>query len=69
MNFTNFNQMDIEIDLHGLTYNEVHEVLMNKVILHYNKGNIPIRIITGKSEKMKQCTAIWRRIKKVPALA
>ncbi|MBT4708998.1 MAG: Smr/MutS family protein [Flavobacteriaceae bacterium] len=53
MNFTNFNQMDIEIDLHGLTYNEVHEVLMNKVILHYNKGNIPIRIITGKSEKMK----------------
>ena len=59
--------MDIEIDLHGLTYNEVHEVLMNKVILHYNKGNIPIRIITGKSEKMKtivreQCKNIILRL-------
>ncbi|MFL2666392.1 MAG: Smr/MutS family protein [Flavobacteriaceae bacterium] len=42
-----------EIDLHGLTYHEVEEVLMNKVILHYNKGNFPLRIITGKSEKMK----------------
>ncbi len=42
-----------EIDLHGLTYHEVEEVLMNKVILHYNKENFPLRIITGKSEKMK----------------
>tara|TARA_B100000902_G_C27300601_1_gene912560 strand:- start:674 stop:898 length:225 start_codon:yes stop_codon:yes gene_type:complete len=42
-----------EIDLHGLTYHEVEEVLMNKVILHYNKGKFPLRIITGKSEKMK----------------
>ncbi len=55
MNFTNFSKMDnVEIDLHGLSYNEVQEVLMNKVILHYNKGNFPIRIITGKSEKMKK---------------
>ncbi len=45
---------NVEIDLHGLTYNEVEEVLMNKVILHYNNGNTPIRIITGKSEKMKK---------------
>jgi len=45
---------NIEIDLHGLTYNQVEEVLMNKVILHYNRGNIPIKIITGNSDKMKK---------------
>ena len=44
----------VDIDLHGFTYDEVKDKLMSKIILHYNMGNFPIRIITGKSEKMKQ---------------
>ena len=44
----------VEVDLHGFTYDEVRDKLISKVILHYNMGNFPLRIITGKSEKMKQ---------------
>lgn len=44
----------VEIDLHGYTYDEVRDKLPNKVILHYNMGNTPIRVITGNSEKMKE---------------
>ena len=42
-----------KIDLHGLTHQEVGDELLKKVILEYNKGNLPIHIITGKSEKMR----------------
>ena len=43
-----------EIDLHGFKHDEVDDKLANLLILHYNMGNFPIRIITGKSEKMKK---------------
>ncbi len=43
----------IEIDLHGWTYDEVRERLPNMLILYHNKGQGPIEIITGNSEKMK----------------
>ena len=39
-------------------FNRLFEVvegkLANLLILHYNMGNFPVRLITGKSEKMKQ---------------
>ena len=43
-----------EIDLHGFKHNEVEDKLPNLLILHYNMGNFPIRLITGKSEKMRE---------------
>ena len=43
-----------EIDLHGFKHEEVKEKLANLLILHYNVGNLPIRVITGNSDKMKQ---------------
>ena len=43
-----------EIDLHGFKHDEVEEKLPNLLIIHYNMNNFPIRIITGKSEKMKK---------------
>ena len=43
-----------EIDLHGFKHEEVEDKLANLLILHYNMGNFPIRLITGKSDKMKQ---------------
>ena len=42
-----------EIDLHGFKHNEVEDKLANLLILHYNMGNFRVRLITGKSEKMK----------------
>ena len=42
-----------EIDLHGLKHEEVEDKLANLLIIHYNMGNFPIKIITGKSDKMK----------------
>ncbi len=42
-----------EIDLHGFKHDEVKDKLANLLILHYNMGNFPVRLITGKSEKMK----------------
>ena len=44
----------VEIDLHGLTHEEVKDDLENKLLLHYNMGNFPIRVITGHSLIMKK---------------
>ena len=44
----------VEIDLHGLTHEQVKEDLENKILLHYNMGNFPIRVITGNSLLMKK---------------
>ena len=44
----------VEIDLHGLTHKQVKEDLENKILLHYNMGNFPIRVITGLSLIMKK---------------
>ena len=53
-----------QIDLHGLTYDEVKRDLENKVILRWNEGMIPIYIITGNSEKMrtlvKKVLSTWK---------
>ena len=43
-----------EIDLHGFKHDEVENKLANLLILHYNMNNFPVKIITGKSEKMKK---------------
>ena len=43
----------MEIDLHGFKHEEVEDKLANLLILHYHMGNFPVRLITGKSEKMK----------------
>ena len=37
-----------EIDLHGFKHEEVKDKLPNLLIVHYNMGNLPIRLITGK---------------------
>ena len=47
----------VEIDLHGLTHKQVKEDLENKILLHYNMGNFPIRVITGNSLLMKKIVA------------
>ena len=44
----------VEIDLHGLTHEEVKQDLENKILLHYNMGNFPIRVITGNSLLMRK---------------
>ena len=44
----------VEIDLHGLKHLEVKADLENKILLHYNMGNFPIRVITGNSLLMKK---------------
>ncbi len=44
----------VEIDLHGLTHEEVKDDLENKLLLHYNMGNFPIRVITGNSLLMRK---------------
>ena len=44
----------VEIDLHGLKHQEVNQGLENKILLHYNMGNFPIRVITGNSLLMKK---------------
>ena len=47
----------VELDLHGLTHQEVKQDLENKILLHYNMDNFPIRIITGNSLMMKKIVA------------
>ena len=42
-----------EIDLHGFKHDDVEDKLAILLILNYNMGNFPVRLITGKSEKMK----------------
>ena len=44
----------VEIDLHGLKHQEVKQDLENKILLHYNMGNFPIRVITGNSLLMRK---------------
>ena len=44
----------VEIDLHGLTHKQVKEDLENKILLHNNMGNFPIRVITGNSLLMRK---------------
>ncbi len=46
--------MTFKLDLHGKTYGEVEENLANWLIVQYNRGNIPLEIITGNSSKMKK---------------
>mgnify|MGYP002876057987 FL=1 len=41
------------IDLHGLTYNQVEDILPNWIINNYNEGSDDFEIITGNSYKMK----------------
>ena len=41
------------IDLHGLTYNQVEDILPNWIIKNYNEGSDDFEIITGNSYKMK----------------
>jgi len=43
----------VKIDLHGLKYSQVEEVLANWLITQYNLGNKDIEVITGSSERMK----------------
>ena len=42
-----------QIDLHGKTHSWVEDELLNIIILHYNDGKLPIKIITGHSIRMK----------------
>jgi hypothetical protein len=43
-----------ELDLHGILHSEVESAVENFVLL--NSTNLPIRIITGNSTKMKTLT-------------
>ena len=43
----------VEIYLHNSKHEEVKDKLINWVILQYNMGNFPIKVITGNSKKMK----------------
>ena len=43
----------VKIDLHGLKYAQVEEILANRIITQYNLGNKDIEVITGNSERMK----------------
>ena len=43
-----------EIDLHGLGHSKVKNLLGNWLILECNKGNMPLKLITGKSLRMKK---------------
>jgi len=46
--------MTFEIDLHGKKHEVVEENLANWLIVQHNRGNIPMRIITGNSKRMKK---------------
>ena len=43
----------VKIDLHGLKYSQVEDMLANKIITQYNLGHKDIEVITGNSERMK----------------
>jgi|10_taG_2_1085330.scaffolds.fasta_scaffold155858_2 hypothetical protein len=43
-----------QIDLHGKRHSWIEDELLNIVILHYNEGSFPIKLITGHSLKMKE---------------
>ena len=42
-----------KLDLHGERHREVDRIVENFVIDIYNKNELPIEIITGKSRKMR----------------
>ncbi len=44
----------VELDLHGKTHEEVRENLESRLLMHYNRGTFPIRVITGNSLMMKK---------------
>lgn len=41
-----------ELELHGIKHSEVENLVEKYVI--YNEKNLPLKIITGKSEQMKE---------------
>tara|TARA_B100000678_G_scaffold52028_1_gene41514 strand:+ start:6112 stop:6342 length:231 start_codon:yes stop_codon:yes gene_type:complete len=43
----------VKIDLHGLKYSQIEDILANKIITQYNLGHKDIEVITGNSERMK----------------
>ena len=43
----------VNIDLHGLKYSQIEDMLANKIITQYNLGHKDIEVITGNSERMK----------------
>ncbi len=43
-----------QIDLHGKRHSRVEDELLNIIILHYNEGRFPLKIITGHSARMKE---------------
>ena len=43
----------LKIDLHGMTYTKVEEILPEWIIRNYNNGHDDFEIITGNSHKMK----------------
>ena len=43
----------MKIDLHGMTYAKVEEILPDWIITNYNNGHNDFEIITGNSYKMK----------------
>ncbi len=43
-----------QIDLHGKRHSWVEDELLNIIILHYNEGRFPLKIITGHSARMKE---------------
>ena len=43
----------VKIDLHGLMYSQIEDMLANKIITQYNLGHKDIEVITGNSERMK----------------
>ena len=43
----------MKIDLHGMTYAKVEEILPDWIITNYNNGYDDFEIITGNSYKMK----------------
>jgi len=43
----------VKIDLHGLKYSQIEDMLANRIITQYNLGNKDIEVITGNSERMK----------------
>ena len=44
-----------ELDLHGVFHSEVRDKVENFVLM--NSTNLPVRIITGDSQRMKNLTA------------
>ena len=50
------------IDLHGWEHEEVESKLLSKVIMRVNEGMVPLYIITGNSNEMKELVQkiLWK---------